>query len=68
MDPVKTGLVGLRFGAGLAASRVFGTENEKYIRIVAACDMKKDKADAFAQKYNLAAYYDLDQMLDSADI
>ena len=68
MDPVKTGLVGLRFGAGLAAGRIFGTENEKYIRLVAACDIKKDKADAFAQKYGLAAWYDLDEMLRSADI
>jgi len=68
MDPVKTGLVGLRFGAGLAAGRLLGTANEKFVRLTAACDMNKERLEPFAAKHRLPAYTDLDEMLRSADI
>ena len=68
MNPVKIGLVGLRFGAGLASGRLLGTENEKYVRLTAVCDMKKELVEPFAEKHQLPAYTDLDEMLQSADI
>ena len=68
LSPVKTGLVGLRFGAGLVNIRLFGTDNEKFVNITAVCDLDQDKADAFAAEHGIPAYYDLDKMLADADI
>ena len=68
LSPVKTGLVGLRFGAGLVSMRLFGTDNEKFVNITAVCDLDQAKADAFAAERGIPAYYDLDKMLADADI
>ena len=61
MNPVKIGLVGLRFGAGLASGRLLGTENEKYVRLTAVCDMNKELVEPFAEKHQLPAYTDVIQ-------
>ena len=37
-------------------------------KLVATCDVKKDRADSFAEKYSAKAYYDYKKMLDEEDI
>lgn len=68
MKPIKTGLLGLGFGAGLAEQKILNTENEKYIQLTCACDRARDRADRFAAKHRLKAYYTLEDMLKNADI
>lgn len=68
MKAVRTGLLGLRFGAGLAVQRILNTENEKYIQLTCVCDMDRALADRFASEHALKAYYSLDEMLKDADI
>ena len=50
ITPVRMGLVGLRFGAGLAQRQIFGNaENQKYVRIVKVCDRIPEKLMSTAQ-------------------
>ena len=47
-NPVRTVLVGLRFGASLANRKIFNTtENDAFIKIVGVCDRDHAKADAY---------------------
>ncbi len=67
-QPIKMGLVGLRFGAGLAERQIIGASAERFIQITAVCDMNRERASEFAAKHTLPMYDDLDEMLASADI
>ncbi|MBQ9753792.1 MAG: Gfo/Idh/MocA family oxidoreductase [Lentisphaeria bacterium] len=67
--PVRMGLVGLRFGAGLAQRQIIGNvENEKFVRIVKVCDRIREKADAFGEKNSIPVCYDLDELLKDPEI
>ena len=68
MEAIKTGLLGLKFGAKLARNRILGTDNEKYIRLTCACDMDHELADTFAAEFSLKACYSLDDMLKDPEI
>ncbi len=35
------------------------------VKLVACCDIKKDRADFYAKEYNITAYYDYKEMLDN---
>ena len=68
-DPVRVGLVGLRFGAGMTQMQVLnGGWGGKYIKIVAACDLVKEKVEEFSAQYSLEAYTSMDEMLENSDI
>ena len=69
-NPVRTVLVGLRFGASLANRKIFGTtENDAFIKIVGVCDRDHEKADAYAAQHgNLPVYYDLEDVLKVDDV
>ena len=63
-NPVRLGLVGLNFGGGLANRQIFGQANEKFVKIVAVCDLDRAKADKYAAEHgNLPAYYSLSDIL-----
>ena len=69
-NPVRTVLVGLRFGASLANRKIFNDPaSEPFIKIVGVCDRDQAKADAYAEQHgNLPAYYDLDDVLKLDDV
>lgn len=67
-NPVRLGLVGLNFGAGLADRKIFGTDAERFVKIVAVCDLDRDKAKAYAERHSLPNCRDLDEMLGNPDI
>lgn len=69
-NPVRTVLVGLRFGASLADRKIFNTnENDDFIKIVGVCDRDREKADAYSSRHgNLPVYYDLDDVLELDDV
>ena len=69
-NPVRTVLVGLRFGASLANRKIFcTTENDAFIKIVGVCDRDHAKADAYAALHgNLPVYYDLEDVLKVDDV
>lgn len=67
--PLRAGLVGLRFGAGLAQKQIFDNpENQQYIRVVKVCDRIKEKADAYGERNNVPVCYDMDELLNDPDI
>ena len=69
ITPVRMGLVGLRFGAGLAQRQIFGNaENQKYVRIVKVCDRIPEKADEYGAKHNIPACYDMEELLNDPEI
>ena len=69
ITPLRLGLVGLRFGAGLAQRQIFNDpENQKYVRIVKVCDRIREKADAYGEKNNIPVCYDLDDLLNDPEI
>ena len=69
ITPLRLGLVGLRFGAGLAQRQIFNDpENQKYVRIVKVCDRIREKADAYGEKNNIPVCYDLDDLLKDPEI
>ena len=68
MKPVKAGLLGLRFGAYLVDTRLYGTENEQFVQLTAVCDMDHTRADEFGKAHDVQVFYDLDDMLANADI
>jgi len=49
-------------GCGKIADR-HAEEIEKHGKLIAACDIVRDKADAFSKKYLATAYYDIDNLL-----
>jgi len=67
-NPVRLGLAGLNFGAGLADRKIFGTDAERYVKIVAVCDLDRNKAKAYAERHELPVCRDLDEMLGNPDI
>ena len=69
-NPVRTVLVGLRFGASLADRKIFGQPAEgRFIRIVGVCDRDRAKADAYAARHgNLPVFYDLSDVLKRDDV
>ena len=69
-DPVRTVLVGLRFGASLADRKIFNQpENARFMKIVGVCDRDKAKADEYAARHGgLPVYYDLDDVLKLEDV
>ena len=40
----------------------------KYAKLVACCDIKPDRADSIAEKYNAKAYYDYKKMIDEEEL
>lgn len=67
--PLRLGLVGLRFGAGLAQKQIFGNpENQKYVRITKVCDRIREKADAYGARNNVPVCYDLEDLLKDPEI
>lgn len=62
---LKIGVVGAR---GIGTLHVDCHSKDPLANIVAVCDVVKERADAVAQKYNIRAYYDLEQMLKSEDL
>ena len=67
--PLRLGLVGLRFGAGLAQKQIFNNpENQKYVRIVKVCDRIQEKADAYAERNSVPACYDIEELLRDPEI
>lgn len=68
MEAVKTGILGLKFGAKLVRNRILNTENEKYIRLTCVCDRDRELADRFAAETSLKAFYSLDDMLKDPDL
>lgn len=57
---IKFGII----GCGRIAQRHAEHINNKG-KLIAVCDVVKEKADAFAQKYGVKAYYSLDELLKS---
>ena len=67
--PLRLGLVGLRFGAGLAQRQIFNDpENQKYVKVVKVCDRIPEKADAYAEKNGIPACYDIEELLRDPEI
>ena len=67
--PLRLGLVGLRFGAGLAQRQIFNApENQKYVKVVKVCDRIPEKADAYAEKNGIPACYDIEELLRDPEI
>ena len=64
---MKIGILGAGAmgNAHIGGSRSNQSKNADYI---AVCDVDRQKCDAFAQKFNLRAYYDLDEMLANNEI
>lgn len=67
-EPVKIGLVGLNFGAGMADSYIFNQPAEKFVKIVAVCDLNREKACAYAAKHQLPVFYEFDELLKNSEI
>jgi UDP-N-acetyl-2-amino-2-deoxyglucuronate dehydrogenase len=62
MDSLKFGLI----GAGRIAKRhaeLLGNQ-----QLTAVCDNQKDRADSYALRFDVPAYYDVDHFLDAADV
>ena len=64
MDKLRVGVVGLQRGSVHCANSVASENTE----LVAACDIDKAKADRFAEKYGVRAYYDHRELCAADDI
>lgn len=62
---LKVGIVGFR---GIANSHMPGYENNSLAKVVAICDIVKERADSAAEKYGVKAYYDLKEMLENEEL
>lgn len=65
MKKVKLGVIGL---GGMGSSHLTTIKECDDINLVAICDILKDVADEQAKKYDVKAYYDADEMMNSGDI
>ncbi|MGL1891266.1 MAG: Gfo/Idh/MocA family oxidoreductase [Spirochaetaceae bacterium] len=68
MEKIKICLVGLGFGQHIAEEHLLSGPGSPYFKLVAVCDMDRQRVDDFAQKYGLKAYYSLEDALQAADI
>ena len=64
MDKLRVGVVGLQRGSVHCANSVASENTE----LVAVCDIDKAKADRFAEKYGVRAYYDHRELCAADDI
>jgi predicted dehydrogenase len=64
MKEVRIGVIGL----GMGATHVASAKNIQRAKLVAVCDIDKEKADRFAAKNSVKAYYDGVKMIRSGDI
>lgn len=53
---------------GIGQSHVHWYSENKDVNIVALCDLLPERVDPVAQRYNVKAYYDIDEMLTSESI
>lgn len=65
MEKVRVGLVGLGNIGSYHAEYLSKMDN---IVLVGVCDIIKEKADSFAEKYNTVAYYNHNDMLEKANL
>ena len=64
MNQLKVAIV----GCGAVSKRHFEAVDENNnTMLVACCDIVKEKADFFAEKYNISAFYSFDEMMKNAD-
>lgn len=64
MNQLKVAIV----GCGAVSKRHFEAVDENNnTTLVACCDIVKEKADFFAEKYNISAFYSFDEMMKNAD-
>ena len=62
---LKVGIVGCGSIFTMHATSVDHLENAK---LVGVCDIKKDRADAAAKKYNVPAFYDYKELIDNGNL
>jgi predicted dehydrogenase len=62
MEKLRIGVIGC---GRISVMHFVSVETSKVAKLVACCDIKKDRADEAAQKYNVKAYYDYEEMLDN---
>ena len=62
MNKVKVGMVGLQYG-NVLINELLSPENNQNFEITAVCDLRRDKADIFAERLGVKGYYDMEEML-----
>ena len=62
MKKLRVGIIGC---GRISVMHLVSAVESKNAELVACCDIKKDRADAVAEKYGVKAYYDYEEMLDS---
>jgi len=65
MKKVKVGVIGL---GNMGSSHLGNLDKLENADLRAVCDIVKEKADKFAEKYNAKAYYDGFEMIKSGDV
>lgn len=63
MERKKVAVVGINFGEWVIENELLHGAGKEYFELVAVCDLNKDKADEFAGRYGVAAYSDMEVML-----
>ncbi|MBQ9756374.1 MAG: Gfo/Idh/MocA family oxidoreductase, partial [Clostridia bacterium] len=62
MEKLRVGVIGC---GRISVMHFVSIEQSEKALLVACCDVKKDRADSFAEKYGVKAYYDYKQMIDN---
>lgn len=67
MEKIKLCVVGLNFGSWIIENELSLNKHE-YIEIAAVCDFNREKADTWAGRLGVTAYYNLDDVLADPNI
>ena len=62
MDKVRFGIIGC---GNIFTMHATSADHLKNAQIVGVCDIKKDRADKAAEKYNCKAYYDYKDLINN---
>ncbi len=62
LKKLKVGIIGC---GRISVMHLIPAQSLPYAELVACCDVKKDRADETAKKYNVKAYYSYQEMLDN---
>lgn len=65
MKKLKVGIIGC---GRISVMHLVSASELEEAELVACCDIKKDRADEVAQKYNIKAYYSYEEMLDNEQL
>jgi len=68
VERIKIGVAGLHFGRHIAEEDILGEKGAPYFELAAVCDRLHEKADEWAERFGVKAYYDIDELIADPEI